>query len=93
MTAYDEGFEEAAAQAAIEGAIEEADDEGVTDWDDLPEVERNLAQELAVYLEDAPSGACPMFNDIQPPTSVIALAAEAAAKVIMTFERGYRMGN
>lgn len=57
---------------------------------DLAEIESTLVDEIERLL----SGTnLPMLNDMQPPTSIFKLAAEAAAKVIMAFERGYRMGD
>lgn len=59
---------------------------------ELDDVELQLTDELEELLGSDAAGDCPMLNDMQPPTSVIALAAQAAAKIIMAFERGYRMG-
>ena len=80
---------------AGQNIIEEiAQGETVQDVSDLElqDIEREVTEELEMLISDAPSGDCPMLNDTQPPTSVIRLMAEAAAKVLMAFERGYRMG-
>ena len=58
---------------------------------ELAEVKETLVCEIGGLLSDYGKLDMPMLKDIQLPTSVIELAAEAAAAVIMAFERGYRM--
>lgn len=60
--------------------------------DELKRLEEAATEEIerAIYKLIVDDSA--KVNDVQPPTSVIRLAAEAAAKVLIGFERGYRMG-
>ena len=52
------------------------------------EIEATIARLVAKSIEHEKGT---MYR-IQPPSTIIALAAEAAAAVVLAFERGYRMG-
>lgn len=62
------------------------------DEKELTRLEEAATEEIerAIYKLIVDEGG--KVNDVQPPSSVIRLAAEAAAKVLIGFERGYRMG-
>jgi hypothetical protein len=57
---------------------------------EMEQLETNVAEELEAVIEAAVTEFAAL-REIQPPTSVVKLAAEAAAKVLLAFERGYQM--
>ncbi len=54
---------------------------------------KQLEEAAADEIEKAINDLVNIEKSIQPPTSVIRLAAEAAAKVLVGFEHGYRLGD
>lgn len=91
---YDEGDDDMSDESEqdLEGLQEILADQKKAE-DEMNALEQMLRDELETLMADASEGECPKLNnDIQPPTSIIALAAASAAKVFMAFERGYRMG-
>lgn len=62
------------------------------DTKELESLKECLVKELVDVIENlSADGETYVGGDIQPPESIIQLAAEAAASVLMAFERGYRM--
>ncbi len=65
------------------------------DDSDLPELKREITRELAAFIHGNGQADWTdlhkLLDDIQPPATVARLAAEAAAAVLIAFERGYRM--
>lgn len=63
---------------------------------ELAKLGEEITTEIAALLHESVNTnhvAMPNLADfIQPPNSIIRLAAKAAADVFMAFERGYRMG-
>jgi hypothetical protein len=62
-----------------------------TEMSELDTLKEKLAEELFHEIADWAEEEGAVLKEVQPPESVIRLAAEAAANVIMAFERGYRM--
>lgn len=58
---------------------------------ELEKLKENIAEELFHEICDWAEKEGTFLQEVQPPESVVQLAAEAAASVIMAFERGYRM--
>lgn len=59
---------------------------------EFAEMEEQITEELCEVIGDLasnPKGS--IVNNIQPPNSVVQAMAEAAAKVLIAFEHGYRM--
>lgn len=59
--------------------------------DNFDELEAELSREIIFLLADKMEDLTSKLADVQPPTSVMELAANAAASVLVAFERGYRM--
>jgi hypothetical protein len=76
----DDEYGPGAERAEMESAYDE----------ELADLEDAIADELESAIENL-SVIGNAVGQIQPPTSVVGLAAEAAAKVLLAFERGYRM--
>jgi hypothetical protein len=57
---------------------------------ELEQLREEMVDEMAqeIYVLSRKDGP---VNKVQPPESVIELAAQAAASVLMAFERGYQM--
>jgi len=61
---------------------------------DLEKLEEEVVEELAAVIGDYasdPEGST--VRDLQPPESIVRAMAQAAAQVLISFERGYRMDN
>lgn len=57
------------------------------------EMEEQVTHELVEVISSlAEDTAASVVHNIQPPESVIQAMAEAAARVLIAFEHGYRMG-
>lgn len=61
------------------------------DTNELEDLKINITEEIAAAIGDLSDEKKMFIRAIQPPESIIQLAAEAAASVLMAFERGYRM--
>jgi chemotaxis protein CheY-P-specific phosphatase CheC len=73
--------------------VEQEDAQHDEELDNLrDEIAAEILQELA-GIADPLSCLTKLAVDIQPPISVITLAAQAAAEVFISFERGYRMNH
>ena len=61
---------------------------------DFDELEGDVQEELAAIIGDVVVGReRSTIKDLQPPESVIQAMAAAAAKVLIAFEHGYRLGD
>ena len=59
---------------------------------ELEELETDIAKELVAIIGNVVVGKkSSTIKDIQPPVSIIDAMATAAAQVLISFERGYRM--
>lgn len=61
------------------------------DTEELEKLKEDLVEEIAQEIYVLSQKGESKVNEVQPPESVIQLAAEAAASVLLAFERGYRM--
>jgi hypothetical protein len=60
---------------------------------ELEELKEKLVEEIAQAIYDLAKKQETSAYEVQPPESVIQHAAEAAASVLLAFERGYRMND
>ena len=60
---------------------------------ELEKLKEDLTEELFHEICDWAEKEGTHLKDVQPPESIIRHAAEAAANVILAFERGYRMND
>lgn len=60
---------------------------------ELEKLKEDLTEELFHEMADWAEEEGTFLQQVQPPESVIRHAAEAAANVILAFERGYRMND
>jgi len=58
---------------------------------ELNRLEDDIIETLEAAIGDLAEASEFRLKEIQPPTSVVRAAAKAAALVLMSFERGYRM--
>lgn len=65
--------------------------EAKMDDKDLDELESDLIKELERMLVHAAGDSTTRLWEVQPPSSITHLAAEAVAKLFLAYERGYRM--
>ena len=61
------------------------------DKEEEKELEEDLVAELESALLTLSNDPETKVHEVQPPHSVVMLAARAAAQVLIAFERGYRM--
>jgi hypothetical protein len=61
------------------------------DTKEFEALEEAVAYEILTAIRND-EGNCPALQQIQPPESVMKLAADAAAKILLAFEHGYQMG-
>lgn len=65
----------------------------VTEHNELADLEDLVREEMAAIIGDyADDKRGSTIRDLQPPESVIQEMAQAAASVLIAFERGYRLG-
>ncbi len=60
---------------------------------ELEKLKEKLVEEIAQAIYELAEKQGTSVNEVQPPTSIVSHAAEAAASVLLAFERGYRMGD
>lgn len=59
--------------------------------DDLEKLEKRVIKGLERAISIAAEDPLDAVSEVQPPSTVVHHAAQAAAAVLMAFERGYRM--
>jgi len=63
------------------------------DYEEMIDLQRRLENEIYDILYNTAEDArlASAVAEVQPPSSVVRLTAQAAANVLMAYERGYRM--
>ncbi len=59
--------------------------------EELNALEDSIIDELEAVMGDLADEKDFRLSEVQPPSSIVRCAAQAAAQIFMAFERGYRM--